>query len=242
MANYSNFLKEVLNKKQNLVNARSGNDFEENIKSILKHNGFSQSLLKNDAVLAKFISSIKPIINKKSGNNLVRNNLYQLTKDIQYSNCFIWQPYGSQNFPDFLVLTENHIFSMEIKFSKKNQSSPMWNSNLPKTSSLYIFGRFEQGDLTIFRGEDILPDNERSLLISIWDRLDKVYDEWEKEFKKAISKETIKNTFGFRPYIRKAYEQGKVYNEEAINDFFNNSTRQALEEKAIEYVETLENS
>ncbi|WP_322908971.1 hypothetical protein [Mycoplasmopsis felis] len=58
-----------------------------------------------------------------------------------YIYIYIYQPFGSQNFPDFLILTNNYVIPLEVKFSKKNKNSelPKWNSNVPKSNAIYLY-------------------------------------------------------------------------------------------------------
>ena len=113
----------------------------------------------------------------------------------------------------------------------------MWNSNLPKKDSLYIFGCYEKRDITFFRGEDILPEKERKIISKIWDETDMIYKTWEKLFEEKLKTSEIKNEYGFSPYIRKAYQQTKAKNENAILDFFNNTNRSNIEKQTISFID-----
>ena len=113
----------------------------------------------------------------------------------------------------------------------------MWNSNLPKMDGIYFFGSYESKQLTFFRGEDVLPSEERKLLLEFWNELDEKEKEWTEKYRNKIESGEIKNAYGFEPYIRKAYEQTKHYNSDAITDFYSNSNKSDLEAKVIEFVE-----
>lgn len=43
-------------------------------------------------------------------------------------DSFIFQPFGSQNFPDFLVFTDTFALPLEIKFTSDTGFKPVWNS------------------------------------------------------------------------------------------------------------------
>ena len=227
------FLKSILKEKSKLTNASSGNAFEERIKTFLKKAGISEMVLDTDEVFTNYVQEIKSVIQAKSGSTLIDNGLFQRTQEIAYANCYVWQPYGQQDFPDFLIFTENKIFTIEIKYSTKTQKKPMWNGNLPKKDALYIFGCYGSQELTIFRGEDILPEEERLKILAIWDEIDEAAKIWEAEFIEGIEAKQYSNEFGFSPYIRRAYQQGKQYNENAKMDFFSNTNRKAIEEAAV---------
>lgn len=216
----------------------SGAIFEENIKGCLKKYGFSEVSKKAiDDDLAKFLASIKRDILQKDYTKLCENSLYKSNptrKD--YANFYIWQPHGSQNFPDFLVFCEEYIFAIETKFSKEKQAKPMWNSNIPKQNSIYIFANHEFLDLTFFLGHDVIGDDERAELLAFWDETDKEHEKWEKEFIKKLKSKSVTNDYGFNTYVRKAYDQNKSLNENAILDFFKNPKRVDLENSVIEFI------
>lgn len=229
MSLFESFIDEILKNKAKITNASTGTDFEERVKAYLKKSGFSEMAVGTDDVFDRYVQEIKPVIQKKTGQTLISNALYASTKNKMYKNCYRWQPYGQQDYPDFLIFTEHKVFSMESKYSTKNQSKPMWNSNLPKMDGIYLFGVYGKQDLTVFRGEDVLSDEERKQLVAIWDKMDSAYKDWETDFIQRMSIGDFDNKYGFSPYVRKAYSQGKTYNEDAIIDFLKNKGRDALE-------------
>lgn len=241
MDNLSEFLKYIIDdkNKKSLLNAPSGHDFEEKIKNNLKKFNFSQMRLDDDEEFKDFIQSIKNEIQDKLYSNIVENTLFKLTSNQMYKDCFVWQPYGSQDYPDFLVITEKYVFPIEIKFSTNSGGKPMWNSNLPKKDGIYIFGRYKNPDLTLFRGEDVLPDDERASIIKIWNDLESTKDNWERDFERSINNGEFINEYGFHPYIRKAYEQGLQFNKNATLDFFDNKKRDDLEKAAIKFIKDM---
>ena len=237
MSKLSNFFKKLLKEKTKLTNSSSGKNFEDKLILMLKKSGFNMVSIGDDKIIDSYLLKIKPNIQKKLDNKIINNTLYSDTQNIAYKDFFIWQPYGTQNFPDFLVFTEFKIFTIESKYSTKNQNKPLWNSNLPKKDSLYIFGCYEKRDITFFRGEDILPEKERKIISKIWDETDMIYKTWEKLFEEKLKTSEIKNEYGFSPYIRKAYQQTKAKNENAILDFFNNTNRSNIEKQTISFID-----
>ena len=122
------------------------------------------------------------------------------------------------------------------KFAEKGSSKPVWNGNLPKSDGIYIFGSFKHKQVTFFLGEDILPEKERIKLLEMWDDTDKDFNKWLSEYKKNYDSGDIEENYGFLPYVRKAYQQSRTVNEEAILDFFNNLERSNLEKSVIQYI------
>ncbi|GAA9359002.1 hypothetical protein TH0628_01720 [Helicobacter pylori] len=152
---------------------------------------------------------------------------------------FLYQPFGSQNYPDFLVFIFDYVVGIEIKFSKNDKgeknlqtSRPMWNSNLPKPNAIYVYG-VANADITFFKGLDILSYETREVLLKYFDTLDKD----EESLKNALK--DLENPFGFAPYIRKAYEHKKEFsNHHQIESFFSHN-HILREQNVLEFLKTL---
>ncbi|GAA7024571.1 hypothetical protein Kyoto30A_01130 [Helicobacter pylori] len=152
---------------------------------------------------------------------------------------FLYQPFGSQNYPDFLVFIFDYVVGIEIKFSKNDKgeknlqtSRPMWNSNLPKPNAIYVYG-VANADITFFKGSDILSYETREVLLKYFDTLDKD----EESLKNALK--DLENPFGFAPYIRKAYEHKKEFsNHHQIESFFSRN-HILREQNVLEFLKTL---
>lgn len=232
-----NIFEELQNNKDNFLKSETGADFENRIQTCLKKNHFSE-IYKSDFDTKEEIIDFKKIksqITDKRNEDIILNNF----EGLQFKNTYIYQPYGSQNFPDFLIFTEKHIIALEIKYTKKRATHPMWNSNLPKSNAVYIFGSYGAKDITFFLGKDILPANERNLLLDFFDELEmdtkKFKDKMEKLYK-------VKTTFfdkGFMVYVRKAYTQDKGINKNAETNYFKFNDRVKLEQNVIEYIKKI---
>lgn len=227
---------DIRNNKKEWLKSKKGVEFEDRFETALKKGGFNR---RNDIEIKKVLSALKTdILNKKS--DKIIDNIYAL-EDKSFENCFVSQPYGSQNFPDFIVFTNKKIISIEIKYSSNVASKPMWNSNLPKANSIYIFGSYGRGDVTFFMGNDVLPMNERDELIDFFEEIKKLED----SFKKKIKKNNKDNLFaykfdrGFNVYVRRAYEQNKTINENAKIDYFLHEDREKCEDNVIEFCNSL---
>lgn len=80
--------------------------------------------------------------------------LQQVTKGMP-DGSFIIQPAGSQGFPDILVKDFNGRFvAIECKSAKG--TCPMWNDNVPRPDSIYIFCSQLTNQTTIFMGRDVI--------------------------------------------------------------------------------------
>ncbi|GAA7525521.1 hypothetical protein MMM114_01480 [Helicobacter pylori] len=121
-----------------------------------------------------------------NANLLIKNRQYFFIKAhskealrIIHTSHFLYQPFGSQNYPDFLVFICDYVVGIEIKFSKNDKgeknlqtSRPMWNSNLPKPNAIYVYG-VANANITFFKGSDILSYETREVLLKYFDTLDK---------------------------------------------------------------------
>lgn len=231
-------LKDIQKDKKSMLGSSKGSDFEDQISKKLKKHKFERELnmaSTRDPILKQYLKEIKGTIQSKTGPSLIDNTL--LAKGEQYKNFFIPQPYGSQNYPDFLVFTEHKIFSIESKFLEKAGTKPVWNGNLPKQDGIYILGSYHRQDVTLFRGEDVLPEEERVSILKMWDDTEKDFAEWMKNNKDAIKAGDIKGEYGFTPYVRQAYQQTQKNNPAAILNYFKDGKdRKHLEKSLLDWV------
>jgi hypothetical protein len=225
--------KELKYHKENFLNSSSGEEFENRIKSSLKRNRFNE--IYQDQLDSKIYAQLKSKVIDKRATDIIPNDLV----GEEFKNCYIYQPYGSQNFPDFLVFTDKHILAIEIKYSKNNNSSPMWNSNLPKANAVYIFGSYGLKDITFFLGGDILPHEERIRLLDFFDKTKKMEKEFKNEMKELFESGQIKQAKGFKVYVRRAYDQSQIINPAAEKNYFRFSDREEMEQAVLDLCDKL---
>lgn len=189
---------------------------------------------------------------KKKIKDLILNKEYvDLIKNTTKENfIYIYQPFGSQNFPDFLIFTDQWILPLETKFSTRDSKNsnldntkPKWNSNIPKSNSLYIYGAAKSKNVTFFKGSDFLGVNSRSLLINYF----KDIEEMIKELKNTLREKVIldnSNPFGLMPYVRKDY----VYNSSFSTDkngalnLFKYSEINCWEQNLLDFLDEIKDS
>ncbi|WP_416322348.1 hypothetical protein [Mycoplasmopsis felis] len=65
-----------------------------------------------------------------------------------------------------MILTNNYVIPLEVKFSKRNKNSelPKWNSNIPKSNAIYLYANSKKQKPIIFLGDDFLGHQTRILL------------------------------------------------------------------------------
>ena len=237
MAKLSSVFKELLKCKSEYLSTNKGKEFESRIHSCLRDYGFELLSKKNDTVLKKYLNEIKPLIQNPLGTDIFKNTL----KDInpKYTNRYIIEPYGANDFPDILVFTKEYIFVIETKFTKDKTKHPVWNNNLPKANTIYIFGSYGLQDLTIFKGSDILPQNERELLVKFFKEADWVKD-FEDEMKIKYNKGELLFERGFFVYPRTNFNQKKNINPKAETDYFKAKSRNRFEQNVVAFLIDIE--
>ncbi|WP_322902295.1 hypothetical protein [Mycoplasmopsis felis] len=226
------FLHDLINSDQN---GNTGEEFEELIKRKLRNNdcisysfnnkdevSFIKNFLTidNDTYTKKFTELRSQVLNK---NNLevILNPFKGYFKNDIY--IYIYQPFGSQNFPDFLILTNNYVIPLEVKFSKRSKNSelPKWNSNIPKSNSIYLYANSKKQKPIVFLGDDFLGHETRILLNNYFDEFNQ--NEKTKNLLERIKKdENSYNPFGLFPKIRTdfLYKDDFIFhNQEKLNIF-----------------------
>lgn len=220
---------DIQKNKDHWLQSRSGSDFEQRFETSLKKHGFNR-IFKAD-IDKNVFKAIKRKIQDKKLNELVDNSLQEKR---EFCDCFIFQPFGSQDFPDFLIFQKKSLLAVEIKYSKDRAVKPMWNSNLPKSNAVYIFGSYLLKDITFFIGRDILPMNERKKLVDFFDEAKQYEDRFKEDLRKDLEFGKIKNERGFNVYIRRAFDQNKNINKKAKLDYFSHPERIKIEERVFD--------
>ena len=223
MSRIYNLFSDVNNNSSAYLKATSGKDFERLLIIQLEKMGYKQTNFNQlgDSYKKHFKTCIE-----EDNNDIDNDTTY-------FNHHYINQPFGSQRYPDFLVLDTRYVLCLELKFSSKKTTKPVWNSGLPRANGIYIFASSGRKDITFFRGCDILRDQDRKLLKSFFDE--------ELERSELFNKRHMSDQeFGFSTYARKAYQQIQKHNPNAITNFFDNPLRQDLEKSVIDYLKVLD--
>lgn len=216
----SKLFQTLRNEKDLYLNAKQGSEFEDRITVYLKQiMGFSR-ILRADISTNNW-ALIKKHIGNKFGDKFLE------IPDNNLKRTFIYQPYGSQQFPDFIVFTNKKNVPLEVKFSTKNQSKPIWNSNVPRANAFYIFGSYGLKDITFFCGTDVLAPKHRKSLYRFFSDIQALQD----KIRLDMPALDITNR-GFTPYIRSAFDQRK-HKPSVETSFFAHPKRTDVENLAI---------
>ena len=222
MSRIYDFFSDIKNNPLDYVGGSSNSDFEKQVIEQLETFGYYETDFNElgnsyKTYWRKLIESDDRII----------ENVTQLKQN------YIAQPFGTQRYPDVLILDNKTVLCLELKSS--NGTKPVWNSGLPKANGLYVFGSYVKKDITFFRGSDILNDEDRKRLSGFF--------EDAMENAESFNQEYMSNQeFGFGVYARKMYQNQQTYNPQAIINFFQNRRRYDLEGQVLEYCKGLQHS
>lgn len=211
----------LLANPRDYLQARAGQDFEERFRIGMDRLGYNR-LTKGDVDADMFA-------------NLKGSVLDWLAADhppnpTDFRRHYLFQPYGSQQYPDVLVFDGDRVTTIELKFSKERQGKPMWNSGLPRPSGIYVFGSYGRMDITFFRGSDILPTDEAAELHQFFD------DDLRTRQEAFNHGRMAQQAYGFAAYVRKAFDQNAKHNAAAVTNFFENPSRERLQRAVIDHL------
>ncbi len=221
----------IAHNKDSLLKSSKGIDFEDRFEDILRKNGYSKL---DSREYDNFIKSIKKNILAKESDEFFKNTY---DKNIILPKSFFRTPYGSQNYPDFLIITDNYIVPIEIKYSKGTSVSPMWNSNLPKLNGIYLFGSYGKKDITFFAGSLVISPKERDDMLAFFTKLKELEKYFKNNRKNKLSDENYTAGRGFSPYVRVAFEQKADFGD---TNYFEAINRKHVEEETLNILSNLE--
>ena len=219
MADLLTFFASIENDKPGYVGVPSGEEFEQRIMNGLHQSGFNR-------ILERDIGAHALVIKPQVRDHFHEENIPNPTN---YRAHYWYQPSGSQNYPDFVIFWGQRLLCLEAKFSKEGQKKPVWNSGLPRQNGIYIFGSRRVRDVTFFMGRDVITEETARQMHDLFSYL----QGRQIEFNENLGPQP----YGFSVYVRKAFDQSKKMNPDAVLDFFSNPNRQNLENSVKQFVE-----
>jgi len=181
--------------------ASSGKAFENQIETLLSSNSSYLPIHKDKYRKSPFYNQIKSeIISSNYHEDFFEIDGINEYFKLEGRRIIISQPHGANNYPDFLLISNNKILPLEIKFSTKNGDKPVWNSGYPRSKSIYIFGSFGLRDISAFNGDDYLIAAERSALLYASSIADNA-------MQNQINNDPNIRRNKFEPYMRAMYNQ-----------------------------------
>ena len=208
--------KELADRPHTFLDARTGRDFEDRMQSFMRNTMHYNRLLKKDIAAWEQLR----------GESLRRSDDAPIRNVFGVDRCYIYQPNGSQDYPDFMVFEHDQVVCLEVKFSK--QPHPVWNSGLPRPNGFYILGCSATKDITFFHGRDVVTRDESKKLHEFFDHLKAEQQRFNEQHMSGQS-------HGFAVYIRKAFEQKKMYNPNANTNYYGSAERNRLQKNVLEY-------
>ena len=145
------------------------------------------------------------------------DNMNKKVPELDGKFLFVYQPFGTQKAPDFIICVDGFILWVE---AKSTTSVFQWNSNYPRKGMLYVFTHKKKDKTTLFVGDDHLYN-----LTSVDFATE--YENYRKEVQEAsnISSSKICNGL-FTPYNRPMLVKDPV-------KYTIDSTRNDLYEKVL---------
>ncbi|MYB92960.1 hypothetical protein F4054_23780 [Candidatus Poribacteria bacterium] len=222
MSRIYDFFLDIKNNPMDYVGRSSNSDFEKQVIDRLETFGYHETNF--NELGNSYRTYWRKLIESDDG--IIENTT-------PFKQNYIFQPFGTQSYPDVLILDNKTVLCLEVKSSKGTK--PVWNSGLPKANGLYIFGSYVKKDITFFRGCDILNDEDRKRLSGFFENAMKNAESFNQEY-------MSNQEFGFGVYARKMYQNQQTHNPEAIINFFQNHRRYDLERQVLEYCKGLQRS
>ena len=161
---------------------------------------------------------LKGIFSNKAISDEIIDYAGDLT-DLTDDKTIIYQPFGSQKFPDILIINGTKVIPFEMKSGKGDR--PTWNQGLPVDPGVYIFARIDEEknnfDATVFMGRDILPNEVKQKLVTLVNN-----------YRKELAKNGAEITADFDVYLREMYNQK--------TSIINRNNRHDLEQEVFSYL------
>ena len=142
------------------------------------------------------------------------------------NGSFIIQPAGSQGFPDILIKDFcGRYVAVECKSAKG--TCPVWNDNVPRETSIYIFCSESVNETTIFMGRDVITP-------AMYDAMEKVKDATEAFFKTQNHILAAADGFGRGWGLRPRWQHCQGGGGKKTN-YFTHPDRAKCEQNALDY-------
>lgn len=180
----------------------------------------------------EFPSSSKKFNNKQFWKNHLKPN-WEKASNIP-NNTIIYQPFGSQAVPDFIIKYKNKLLALEAKSSKGTR--PAFNGTLPHSYCIYAFTSKKYNKHTLFLGKDVVGQKKREHLENLSHKIDLIIKEAEKEYLKENPTEEEQR--GFYLYHRAKFEQ-KCEHLSCSNDYFKHPDKDKCENNVFDFINSL---
>ena len=206
--------------KAGLLRANDGGEFESRFREHLARHRFGQ--VWKDQYPAETHAAVKAYAQGFVSAGPIRNI------SPRWDRHFMHSPYGSQQYPDFLLFVPGVVIPVETKYLRGRRGTPMWNGGIPREHGLYVIAAAGAEDLAFFLGGDVVSREDAQTLEQGIQRMGQIVAE--------TNSAMTHQSYGFQLYYRRTYAQGRQHNPEAILDFLTNAEREELEDRALDYL------
>lgn len=152
-----NIITEFIKEHDDKNNYISGKDFEDNLRLKLKNNNIieiqgTKGTKKFKKIYEDNKKKLREYIEELKNNNIEKEYIENKFLSYFQNNTFLYQPFGSQKFPDFILFENNKIILIEFKWSKNKNIA--FNDSLPFYYAFYFFATPD--NLFLFQGKDLI--------------------------------------------------------------------------------------
>lgn len=178
--------------------------------------------------ISKHEDAVEDILEKQNFNKLERKVtkrerdlwLEDNTASDLPDNCYIPQPCGTHNSPDFIVKEGGKLYFLECKSVSKKTKAPMYNSGIPKHSYIYVFSAERYNKTTIYFGHNVVPPEDYKLFQECIDQHREIDEKYNQLFT---------NLFGIQHYTR------PMIKHVGGTDYFDNPYRENIEQGVLDF-------
>jgi hypothetical protein len=140
--------------------------------------------------------------------------------------AFVLIPAGTQGFPDILIKDfSGNLISIECKSS--TGFCPMWNDNVPRQDTIYVFSSKKANATTAFLGSDVITQSTYNQ-----------FSDMEKEISNIIRqfKERLEHADKFnRGWIQKSRKQHFQQGGNSKTNYFDHCDRVKCEQNVLSF-------
>jgi hypothetical protein len=192
----------------------------------LENNNFKRIGEVNTKVWSSKVEEcIKNIPNFKKIQELVleKGNNKPIKNCTKIKKSFVYQPFGSQKYPDFLIFLDKFILPVEIKtISNEKVMSPKFNDVPPMLNGIYLAIHYGTKVLFIFKGSEYSTQKSFEAREILKEAIDKACQ------KINIPLENNKDILRFRARIISCFEKG--------TKFFKREDKEELNKATLNYI------
>jgi len=136
--------------------------------------------------ISKHEDAVKDIFIKHGLREHAKNAKPKKTPYMLPPMSFVFQPYGPQNNPDFLVrFVCDNIYKFECKSTDKKTTNPVYNGGGIKQDFIYVYSAAKYNKTTLYIGGDVCSLEQQRLIDELFQRQNELAEEYNSRIKEA---------------------------------------------------------